>query len=409
MFFTNGALFAALLPRYPEVKDTFGLSNTGFGLLVVSAPLGAIVVAPLAGSAIRRFGTLRTNLAGSLVLAAAMAAAGSSGCTLLFAGALFVAGAADSLADAAQNTQGVLVETRYGRSLMNSFHAVWSAGAATGGFIGATAAGIGMPPSTQMLINSSVWAMVAIAAGRLALIARPSQRQMATEYPPTRDEKAPSDQELPVPLVGSAPRGAWLLLLPLVVLAISSSFVEDIASSWSALYLRRTLDVPVAAAGLGLAAMLTAQFIGRLVGDRMTDRWGRYPVAQAGGVLIVVGACLVAVAGNYLTAVAGFAAMGFGSATLIPAAFAAAGRLGGLPEGTAIAVIGWLMRIGFLSASPLYGRVADSRGSRTAMLIAVASGLAAVLIAKRLQGRQALHGNHLVRTNGPGAKPPEGR
>ena len=39
LFFTNGALFANLLPRYPEIKADLGLSNTQFGLAV--APGGS--------------------------------------------------------------------------------------------------------------------------------------------------------------------------------------------------------------------------------------------------------------------------------------------------------------------------------------------------------------------------------
>ena len=35
MFFTNGVLFSALLPRYPELKEHFGLSDAQFGLTVV--------------------------------------------------------------------------------------------------------------------------------------------------------------------------------------------------------------------------------------------------------------------------------------------------------------------------------------------------------------------------------------
>ena len=58
-FLTNGALYANLLPRLPEVKDAFGLSNTLYGLLVVAFPLGAILVGALPARAIRRFGSGR--------------------------------------------------------------------------------------------------------------------------------------------------------------------------------------------------------------------------------------------------------------------------------------------------------------------------------------------------------------
>ena len=141
MFFTNGVLFAALLPRYPEIKATFSLTNSAFGLVVVAFPIGALLAASLAGRVIRRFGTLRTNAVGSVALAGGMAVAGVSADAglgvALFVVAMLVAGATDAVVDAAQNVQGVLVEQWRERSVVNSFHALWSIGAATGGLIGA--------------------------------------------------------------------------------------------------------------------------------------------------------------------------------------------------------------------------------------------------------------------------------
>ena len=47
--------------------------------------------------------------------------------------ALFAGGACDALVDVAQNTHGLRVQRVYGRSIINSLHAVWSAGAVLGG------------------------------------------------------------------------------------------------------------------------------------------------------------------------------------------------------------------------------------------------------------------------------------
>jgi hypothetical protein len=79
----------------------------------------------------------------------------------------------------------------------------------------------------------------------------------------------------------------------------------------------------------------------------------------------------------------GFALAGLGCAPLVPAAFAAAGRVPGLPEGAGIAVLGWLMRIGFLVTSPTIGWVSEASSLRVAMLVPVAAGVVALLIAGR--------------------------
>lgn len=374
MFLTNGVLFSALLPRYPEIKAAFDLTNSQFGLLVVAFPTGALVAAGLGGRVIRRLGVLRTNAVGSVLLAVALAVAAASGSVWSFAAMLLLAGAVDALVDAAQNVQGVLVEQWRGRSAMNSFHALWSVGATTGGLVGAMAAASGVSISTQMVVNGAVWVVVALVACRLAVVPEHVRSQLRA------DEAAPAGEDA-AGRSSSVRRHAWRLLVPFVVLAICGTLVEDVANNWAVLYLGDVVAAPTAVAGLGLSAALGAQFVGRVLGDPMTDRWGRIAVARAGGLLVASGSLLVVLAPTYVVALGGFAVAGFGSATLVPAAFAAAGRVPGLPEGTGIAVLGWLMRIGFLVTSPAIGSVADLTSLRAGLLVPVAAGLVAAAVA----------------------------
>ncbi|MGK2876434.1 MAG: MFS transporter [Nocardioides sp.] len=378
LFFTNGALLSALLPRYPEFKSAFGLSNSEFGFLVVAFGLGAILAAGFAGRSIRRFGTRRTSAVGSTVLAGALALAG---CTIdlthglwIFVAATLVAGAVDAVVDAAQNVQGVLVEEWRQKSVLNSFHALWSTGAATGGVVGAVSAAANVHPGVQMVASGIVWAAVAILAARLAAV--PAEVSLGLD---------PESTAAPVGHIGSVRPRAWRLLMPLVTLAICGTLIEDVANNWAVLYLTEETEAPTALAGLGLTVALASQFVGRMLGDPMTDRWGRAAVARSGGLVIAAGALLIVLAPSYLVAFAGFALAGFGSATLVPAAFAAAGRIPGLAEGTGIAILGWLMRLGFLLTSPIIGWVSDLSSLRVAMLIGVGAGLLAVLVARSLR------------------------
>ncbi|WP_198671420.1 MFS transporter [Desertihabitans aurantiacus] len=368
MFFTNGVLLAALLPRYPEIKDALALSNVAFGTTVVAFPLGAILTAALAGHAVRALGARAVTAVGSVLLAASTLVAGVSGTPWLFFVALFVAGALDAVVDAAQNVHGVAVERWAGRSMINSFHALWSLGAACGGAVGAWAAAADVAIGTQMLVNGVVWSLVAVLASVIA---------------PVPGERA---REATAADAGSAARPrsrAWALLLPLVVLAICGTLVEDIANNWAVLFFRTEASAADAVAGLALTVVLAAQFVGRLLGDPMTDRWGRAAVARAGGLLIAGGMLLVVLPVAYPLSMAGFALMGFGSATLVPAAFAAADRVPGLAVGTGIALLGWLMRLGFLLTSPVVGAVSDLVDLRTAMLLPLAAGVVAAVLAHR--------------------------
>lgn len=395
MFFTNGVLLAALLPRYPEIKAHLALDNSEFGLVLVAFPAGALVAAAYAARVTRALGTLRVAAGGSVLLALAFVLAAASPSAALFAAALFAAGAVDAVVDAAQNIHGVLVEDRYGRSIINSLHALWSMGAAAGGLIGAWCAVRDVDATVQMVVNGTVWAVVAVVA---TLAARLPSAPRSEASPPGGAAVGAGavGSEQPGPPSGAEPSratrpGTWALLAPIVLLAICGTLVEDVANNWSVLYLQTETAAPVAVAGLGVSVMLAAQFVGRLCGDRMTDRWGRDRVARAGGLLIALGALVAIVAPAYPLTVAGLALSGFGSATLVPAAFAAAGRVPGLPEGTGIAILGWLMRIGFLLTSPLVGVVSDASSLRVAWTVPLLAGLVAASLAERAR-RSAVAG-----------------
>ncbi|HEY1133482.1 MAG TPA: MFS transporter [Nocardioides sp.] len=375
MFFTNGVLYSALLPRYPEIKAALDLSNTAFGLVVVAFPAGAIAAAATAAPIVRRFGAPAVTAVGSAVLAAAMVLAGFHPSVLLLVLALALGGIVDAVVDAAQNVQGVAVERWVGRSIINSLHAVWSLGAATGGLIGALAAARDVSIGTQMIVNGIVWVLVAVLGSWLAALPPAAAR--------TADDVA---DEAATPTAGRWT--ALRLVLPLVVLATCGTLVEDVSNNWAVLYLGSEAGAPTGIAALVLTVVLVSQFVGRLLGDPMTDRWGRDAVARSGGVLIAAGMALAMLPAPYPLAFLGFALMGFGSATLVPAAFAAADRVPGLSAGTGIALLGWLMRIGFLVTSPAVGALSDATSLRAALLIPLAAGLVAAVLAHRA-GRAA--------------------
>lgn len=377
MFFTNGVLFSSLLPRYPELKEHFSLSDAGFGVAVVGFAAGAICAAAGAAPLIRRMGATRVTWIGSAVVAAAMAAAGASPGVWVFTAALFIAGLADAIVDAAQNVAGIAVERTYGRSIINSLHAVWSLGAATGGAIGATASALDISIGLQMLVNGVVWSVVAFAASRL--VSAGTSRSVADPEPHLSS--------------GGGSRSAWRLLAPLVLLAICGTLIEDIANNWAVLFMRDEAQAPEAIAGIALTVMLGAQFVGRLLGDPMTNRWGRENVARTGGILIAVGMTCVALAPWPALAFVGLGLAGLGSATLVPAAFAAADRVPGLAPGTGVAMLGWLMRLGFLATSPSVGLLSDATNLRVAFVIPIGAGILAAAmahLARRRLRRNAL-------------------
>jgi hypothetical protein len=84
--------------------------------------------------------------------------------------------------------------------------------------------------------------------------------------------------------------------------------------------------------------------------------------------------------------IGGFAAAGFGMATLIPAAMQRADELPGMRSGTGLTAVTWLMRVGFVFAPVIVGAIADAISLRAGLLTVPVAGLVVVALAGVLAG-----------------------
>ncbi len=371
LFLTNGALFANLLPRFPEIKTDLAMSNAAYGGAVAAFSAGALMAGLTAAALIRRFQSARVAVVTTVALAAFIVVASVASSPLMFAAALFVAGASDAITDVAQNVNGLRLQRNYGRSIINSLHAVWAIGAIVGGLMGAAAIALHIPRPVHLGIAAVVFcAVVAVAYPSLL-------------HGPDHDDH-PSAQNTGGRDVSAT---VYLSLLALVGIAIAGATVEDAGSSWATLYLRDSLGAPGPVAPLGYVALVAFMFVGRLIGDRLVDRFGEHAVARAGGVITAAGMGTALAFPSVPGTIAGFAAAGLGVATVVPAAMRAADELPGLRAGTGLTLLTWLMRLGFLGAPLIVGVVADAASLRVGLLTVPVAGVTLVLLAGALSGR----------------------
>ena len=364
LFLTNGAIFANMLPRFPEIKTDLGLSNAAYGASVAAFSAGALVSGLTAGALIRRFNSSRIAVVATLGIASFVFVAAIAPSPVLFATALFVAGAADSVTDVAQNAHGLRLQRNYGRSIINSLHAVWSVGAITGGLMGAAAIALHVPRGVHLGIAGVVFSVVVLVAYPFLL-----------RGPDHDDHPAAGTAD-----DGKIGLGVYAVLAALVGIAIAGAAIEDAGSSWATVYLRDSLSAPAALAAFGYIALVSFQCVGRFFGDRLVDRFGERAVARVGGLIAAVGMAAALAFPSVPATIAGFAAAGFGSATLIPAAMHGADRVKGLRPGTGLTIVTWLCRLGFLMSPIIVGIVADATSVRVGLLIVPIVGLAAMAL-----------------------------
>jgi predicted MFS family arabinose efflux permease len=260
--------------------------------------------------------------------------------------------------DVAMNTHAVVLEKRYQRHIMSSFHALFSLGGMAGSALGGLVASRGVSAGIHFWISGIALAAISLFAFRW----------------------------LPLPLapedVKEAKSGGtitWSVLLgALALLAFSIMLVEGAIADWSAIYLRTSVLTGPGLAALGYAVFSGAMAGGRLAGDYLTGKLGRANLVCYGALLAAAGLAFVLLFGSAGWALVGFTCTGAGLATIIPNAFAAAGNIEGSAPGPSLAVVTTAGYVGFLAGPPLIGFVAQLSTIRAALwILVVLSGLSA--------------------------------
>jgi MFS family permease len=371
LFLLNGAAFANIVPRFPDIKAALDLSNGQFGIAVAAYPLGALIAGTLGGAMIRRWTSGRIGPLAVLLLSLNLVLIGAAPVWWLLAIGLLIAGALDSVADIANNAHGLRVERQYGSSILNSMHALWSVGAVIGGVMGAVAAGARIPLVWHLSGAALIFVPLALLVGRWML--------------PGSDLA-----ELPVaerPHASCGRLGLARVLVALGLIAAAANMLEDVTSTWSAVYLRDSLGTGAVVAGFGFIALQAAQTVGRFAGDGLVTRFGDRAVAQVGASIALVGMSLALVYPTPVTTIVAFGMVGAGVGTLIPGAIRTAEALPGLPPGTGLTWVTTTVRIGLFLSPPLVGLVADVTSLRVALVILPILAIV-ILVASRSLGRR---------------------
>lgn len=349
LFAVHGAANGSFATRIPWIRDRLDLDAGLLGLALLAPAAGALLAMPPAGALIHRHDGRRVTglLIGALAIALALPALAPSYALLWLA--LLVFGAVAGSADVAMNTQAVAAEERAGRSIMSGLHGAWSLGGMAGSLLGVLAAHADLDARVHL--------------GAMAIILLVVSQAAARQLPETVDGTHGEPHADP-------PRLAWPTrpVLVIGVVGFGAVFAEGACADWCAVYLRDVVGAGAATAAAAYTAFASAMALARLVGDRVIARAGAVATVRAGGALAALGALLVVVARTPLLAIAGFALIGLGIATVVPLAFAAAGRA--VPHaGQGIAAVATVAYGAGLAAPGIIGAIASAASLQAAFAI----------------------------------------
>jgi HAD superfamily hydrolase (TIGR01509 family) len=347
-FFADGLAVGSWAARIPAVQEQADLTNGELGVALFAMALGALVSMPAAGRLSERLGSRSVTVAALLGVGGSLVLASLAASLLDLTAALLLFGAGFGAVNVAGNAQGIALERRYGRSILSSFHAAFSAGGLTGAGLGAAAAGLDIGVRAHFGALALALVVVLLVEGRRLL-------------PPESRGHARS------PVLVRPPR----TLLVLGVAAFFTLLAEGAAADWSAVYLADSVGATAAVAALGYTGFSLGMVLSRTVGDRLDERFGPVALARGGGVLAAAGLTLALAVGSAPAALVGFAAMGAGLGVVVPVLFRAGGSTPGMSAGAGVAAVSTVGWLGFLAGPPAIGLVADAVGLRPALVLVV--------------------------------------
>jgi len=315
-----------------------------------------------AGWLVSHFGSRKILISAALLYPAILVVLALAGNVWQLSFVLFLFGLSSNLVNIAMNTQAVDVESMYGRSIMASFHGLWSIAGFSGAAIGGLLVSAGIAP----LIHFSI---IFIMAGLLVLFfykfTLPGDTGTAEKHPffvkPDR------------------------YILNLGLIAFCSMLCEGAMADWSGVYFQNVVKSPAAFITFGYVAFTAAMAAGRFIGDSMVVKLGIKKVLQLSATLVATGLCISILFPYLATAITGFLLVGLGVSSIVPLIYSMAGRSATMPAGLALAAVSSVSFLGFLIGPPLIGFIAEAAGLRLSFAVIAVIGLCPAILANRIK------------------------
>lgn len=359
LFFLQGIAFASWASRIPSIQQSLGLSEAALGVVLLSIPFGLLFSIPFSGWFVAKFGSHKV-VSGSLIFySLSLISIGLAETKFQLMGCLFLFGFCGNMSNVAMNTQAVGVEAIYARSVMASFHGMWSVAGFTAAAIGTVMIGANVVPYQHFIV---------IALFILAAIFIAFRYTLKEDF--NKQEKGQKIFVMPDKS-----------LLNLGLIAFCSMICEGAMFDWSGVYFKKVVMAEKAWVGAGYTAFMSTMATGRFIADWFASRFGVKRIFQLSGVLTASG-LMVAVAFPQLsTAIIGFFLVGLGVSSVVPLVYSAAGRSKVMSAGVAIAAVSTIGFFGFLIGPPLIGMIAGISSLRVSFVVIAAMGLSVSVIA----------------------------
>ncbi|WP_045995623.1 MFS transporter [Loktanella sp. S4079] len=349
-FVVVGLFWGCFAAYIPEIKTRLGVSDAGFGTLLLGSATGLVSSMWLAPILDRWLGA-RALQAGVVFLSLAWLVPGLMFTPFTFALSLCLVGLGSGLLDVIMNARVSALEAVHDKPLMNANHAMFSVAYGVAALVVAVTREAGLPPAPVFAGFSVLCCLIA-----------PFIWMEVPEFDTSDDQVSGGYPLWPIVLCGA-----------IVLIAFMS---EATVEAWSALHLERTLHGRAAEGAFGPAMLGLTMAIGRFSGQAVAARYSEIVVVIVASLVSAVGAVIAAIAPTPMIAYVGFGVLGLGVSVIGPMGLALVGQL--VPARLRTEAIGRTAVIGFSGfffAPVLMGLASDAYGLRVAF-----AGVAGMLL-----------------------------
>jgi MFS family permease len=248
------------------------------------------------------------------------------------------------------NTQSLTLQKKFDKSIVGSFHGLWS----TGGLFGVAFSTIMIKFNVTMQIHLVIISIVTLIVS------------IYTYQFTLKNDKSSVGNKI---LLGKPDP----FILYLGVLIFLAAICEGGMFDWSGIFFKEVIKEDIFT--YGYLSFMTCMALSRFFSDRLMQEIGLQKTYIFSASLITLGILVAVVFPFFWSALIGFCLVGFGTAAIFPMTFALAGTSKKYSPGMAISIISTYGIIGMLIGPPLIGYLSHAFGLKNAFYLFIVIGL----------------------------------
>lgn len=310
-FFANGATYATIVPRLPDIRDRVGISIGALGLILTIGSVASLAGTLMTGRVVSRLGSRTVLVYGAAMSIAFLPLIGFATTPVVLAAGLFGLLFFDIFIDVAMNVQGSALSARRHMPVMNRLHGLWSLGSVAGGALTVILLRMGVSTPVQLTAVAGVLivSLMFVAPGLLR-----------------RDDAPELEESVHAVIDRPRRRIAGIAGAALAAGGATAMAIEVANGDWASFRLGDDLGAAPGLAGVAFLVFTGGMTVGRLSGDWIQVRLGRTQLVRAAAMLSLIGAIMATLVPSIPVSIAGFLIGGLGTSVFFPQLYDQAAR-----------------------------------------------------------------------------------